>query len=235
MATSNQPVPPQVDVETLRKRILTKEGISLIPERGSLSKCALRFREFAQLSLVAASTNGCNNAIGQVDHLSLLKSVKEELAREFQLHDLGMKKLALGAKAAESELDYYASLADGTQSSIAECKEEINTLKKTLLHEKQVLMNREEYETLAKMAASQPSSRLTKQQLEKVRGEIEEIRRKEHKAEKELGMKEKQFQLLMQSIYDLKSSLEEDTLREKLENEVNGSSTETSVPMETDE
>jgi len=242
MPSSTAQSPPLVQAETLRQRILTKEGQSLAPGRGSLSQCALRFREFAQLSLITATNIDCggttNSSVvpgGEASNLSLLTSVKEDLARELQLHNLEMQKLALGARAAESEIAYYASLADGTQSSIAECRNEIDSLKTTLTHEKQVLKNREEYESLAKMAASRPSSRLSKQQLEEIRAEIEEIRSKEHKAETELGVKEKQFQLLMQSIYDLKSSLEEDASREKVESERMDPSIEKSVPMEIEE
>jgi len=240
MTSSTPQVPPQIESEALRQRIITKESQSLAPLRGSLSKCAVRFREFAQLSLIAnidcgGTTKGSVVAGGQVSNLSLLKSVKEDLARELQLHNIEMQKWALGAKAAESELAYYASLADHNNSSIEECRNEIDSLKMTLTHEKQVLKNREEYESLAKMAASRPSSRLSKQQLEDIRAEIDEIRSKEHKTETELGVKEKQFQLLMQSIYDLKSSLEEDASREKVESERTDPSIEKSVPMEIEE
>jgi len=229
MTTSTPQITPPVDPETLRQRILTKEGQSLIAARGSLSKCALQFREFAQQSIIAATNIDGDR---QVDNLTSLKSVKEDLARELQLHNLEMQKLALGAKAAESELAYYASLADGTQSSISKCRNEIDSLKTTLTHEKRVLKNRQEYESLAKMAVFRPSSRLTKQQLERIRAEIKEIRTKEHKAEKELEVKEKQFQLLMQSIYDLKSSLEEDATRAELESDLKSVDTEKSVSME---
>ena len=104
--------------------------------------------------------------------------------------------------------------------------------RKTLAHEKQILKIREEYGSLAKMTTSRPPSRVTKQKLEGIRAEIKEIRTKENNVERQLAVKEKQFQLLMQSIYDQKSSLEEDKSRKELESEPKDSKTETLALMD---
>mmetsp|Transcript_25328 Transcript_25328/g.33708 ORF Transcript_25328/g.33708 Transcript_25328/m.33708 type:complete len:96 (+) Transcript_25328:498-785(+) len=54
-----------------------------------------------------------------------------------------------------------------------------------------------------------------RKKLEAVKEEIEKIRAEDALAMAELDVREKQFQLLMQSIFDLKSNLSEDLIKMK--------------------
>jgi len=132
------------------------------------------------------------------------------------LHDLEMKKLALGAQAAEAELSYYDAIGEKARKSISNVRGEIEKLRGDLVYETKVSNNRKEYEELAKMASSREPSRVTKRKLEVVRSEMDDIRTENNKVQKKLDVKGKQFHLLMQSIADLKNGLEEDKLRERV-------------------
>jgi uncharacterized small protein (DUF1192 family) len=149
--------------------------------------------------------------------LSKLKSASNQLTREIKLHDLEMKKMALGAQAAQAELSYYDSIGEKTQNSIANVREEIEKLRADLAQETKVRKNREEYEALAKMASDREPSRDTKRKLEVIHSEMEKIRNDTDKRQRKLDVKGKQFHLLSQCIADLKNGLEEDKIRAQVE------------------
>jgi len=63
---------------------------------------------------------------------------------------------------------------------------------------------------VAKIVSTLPSKRETKQKLSIVQTELKALRDEEVRRDAELEIREKQFQLLLQSIFDLKSTLMED-------------------------
>ena len=191
------------DVETLRQRLVTKEQQNPSAARGSLSKSANRFREFVTISL--ATVQG---SVPENDGISTIHSLKQDLCRELQLHDLDMKKLALQSQVAKSELIHYNSIAEETQSSILKCKDEIEDLKKILLHEKSIKMNKQQYNSLAS-SRERYCSRDTKRKLKETNIDIEMTRLKKAKIDRELKTRNKQFYLLTQSIHDLKANMSE--------------------------
>mmetsp|Transcript_12063 Transcript_12063/g.17586 ORF Transcript_12063/g.17586 Transcript_12063/m.17586 type:complete len:244 (+) Transcript_12063:53-784(+) len=211
--TNSIKLSPPLDNEILRERILNREGGPSLM-RGSLSKCAARYRDFSELVLAASeqqSSKECDTSAlaNEIEH------AKDLLEREIRLHDLEIRKLFLVSDAADAELAQYDAAQVQIESSISDCKDEIEELKKQLAHERKVRSNREEYETLAKMARQRPARRTTEKKLEAVKEEIEKIRAEDALAMAELDVREKQFQLLMQSIFDLKSNLSEDLIKMK--------------------
>lgn len=205
-AQSSNNTPPVLQPETLRDRLLTKEGKSLSADRGSLSKCALRFREFSASSLkVSRCADG-----EKLSELQKLRTLKDDLIRELQLHDLEMKKLELASQVADAELEYYESIVKETASSTALIKKEIEAEKNKLYAKSKLKQNVEEYEALAKLANRYTSIRENTQTMNEVNIEMEKIRAEVKESEKELEMRGVQFQLLMQTIFDLKNSLKED-------------------------
>lgn len=204
-----------LEQETLRERLITKESQNVTATRGSLSKCAIRMRDFTLAAQSAELQHGNRKSDNQT--LSKLKVTSSELSRELQLHELEMKKMALGAQAARSELSYYDSLGEKTQKSITVVREEIEKLMANLAHETKVRKNREEYEALAKMASEREPSRNTKRKLEEVQSEIEKIRKDTNKIQRKLNIKGKQFHLLSQCVTDLKSDIQEDKARSQIE------------------
>lgn len=205
-AQSSNNTPPGLQPETLRDRLLTKEGKSLSADRGSLSKCALRFREFSASSLkVSKCADGEKSS-----ELQKLRTLKDDLIRELQLHDLEMKKLELASQVADAELEYYEAIVKETASSTALIKKEIEAEKNKLYAKSKLKQNVEEYEALAKLANRYTSIRENTQTMNEVNIEMEKIRAEVKESEKELEMRGVQFQLLMQTIFDLKNSLKED-------------------------
>jgi len=191
-----------INNESFRERLATKEGQNLTATRGSLSKCVLRCRDFTEkiFHLVQNETN-CEMAFDAVS----LERLKDELTSDLKLHDLEMRKSTLSASAAEVELKYYATIAECTKSSISECKLEIKKLKRKLSHELGVRGSREEYESLAKEANSHAPRVITEAKINELNISINKLRKRNSENDAELELREKQFQLLMQSIFDLKS------------------------------
>mmetsp|Transcript_28371 Transcript_28371/g.35093 ORF Transcript_28371/g.35093 Transcript_28371/m.35093 type:complete len:267 (-) Transcript_28371:605-1405(-) len=219
----------------LLTRLITKEGLSLTAVRGSLSKCVLRYRDFIQeaTSTTSAPTPDDTTPDTTTDTTTPnpdpdpdpnqhqnQTTIKKDLISQLQLHNIEMRKLAFSTQATTSDLQHYDTLTQETTESINQTRNEIHQLKKILDHEQKVRKNRYEYEALAKMASVRPSSFATKRKLEVVYKEIEEIEVKKKKAEFELDVRRKQFQGLIQNIFDLKNSLEEDSLRSEIEDRV---------------
>eukprot|EP01083_Nonionella_stella_P103624 296114_1 len=199
-----------LDIDTLRERLVTREGQSLSATRGSLSKCALRMREFGRATeAVELDTNDAT--------LAALRTAGGELIRELKLHDLEMKKLALGSQAAEAELSYYDSIKVTTEKSIDSLNTEINVLKNELLDENKRKSRIEEYELLARKASTKPPERVSKRKLQIVEKEIKKIKSETDHIQKKLDVKGKQFHLLLRSISDLKNGIDEDDLRAELD------------------
>eukprot|EP00558_Chaetoceros_sp_UNC1202_P011522 CAMPEP_0197238888 /NCGR_PEP_ID=MMETSP1429-20130617/5402_1 /TAXON_ID=49237 /ORGANISM="Chaetoceros sp., Strain UNC1202" /LENGTH=135 /DNA_ID=CAMNT_0042698171 /DNA_START=72 /DNA_END=479 /DNA_ORIENTATION=+ len=132
-----------------------------------------------------------------------------------------MKKMALGVQSAEAELLYYDEIGEETHKNISAFRDEIESLRSSLVNETKVRKNREEYEALAKMASDRPSSRKTKRKIEEIEAKMGEIRKDTDKVQKKLDVKEKQFLLLVQSVADLKNGLDEDKEREQVEKNLN--------------
>lgn len=205
-AQASNNTPPVLEPETLRDRLLTKEGKSLSADRGSLSKCALRFREFSASSIKVSRCTDSERS----NELRKLQTLKDDFIRELQLHDLEMKKLELASQVADAELEYYESLVKEAQSSTELIKEEIEGLKSKLAAKSKLKQNVEEYEALANLANQYTSIKENTRTLDEISIEMEKIRGEVKEFEKELEMRGVQFQLLMQSIFDLRNSLEED-------------------------
>ena len=184
--------------------------------RGSLSKCAIRLRDFFKATkAVEFSRNE--------ETVSALKLSANHLAREIRLHELDMKKMALGVQAAEAELLYYDDIEEDTQKTISAIRDEIESLRSSLVNETKIRKNREEYEALAKMASERPSSRKTKRKIEEIEAEMGDIHKDIAQVQKKLDVKEKQFLLLVRSVADLKNGLGEDEEREKVELDIQNS------------
>mmetsp|Transcript_9001 Transcript_9001/g.10404 ORF Transcript_9001/g.10404 Transcript_9001/m.10404 type:complete len:240 (-) Transcript_9001:57-776(-) len=197
----------QLTVDILRTRLLNREGGGgqSALARGTLSSCASRYRDFVQKVLSASTTSSTEEIL----------DAQQSLKRELLLHSLEMKKLQLVAKSTKSELSDYDVAQVRIENSILKNKEEIDSLKQQLIQEGRIRRDKEEYEALAKIANLHASKRETEMKLADVTREIEIIKKREMETVSELEMREKQFQLLLKSIFDLKSSITEDIINEK--------------------
>mmetsp|Transcript_3619 Transcript_3619/g.8228 ORF Transcript_3619/g.8228 Transcript_3619/m.8228 type:complete len:261 (+) Transcript_3619:47-829(+) len=202
--------PPPVDPQTIQERLLTREGGGIV-SRGSLLKCTHRYRDLMALILRAADA-GTPLTPEQANEIEVAKAA---LQRELRLHGLEMRKIGLVAQAAQAELEQYEAASRQIDTDVASTRAEIEQLKIELAHERQVRKNREEYESLAKMANVRPARRETESKLAAVQEEMERIRKDEAEGVEELRVRAKQFHLLMQAVNDLKANIAEDEVKKK--------------------
>lgn len=213
------PTTPNPDL--LKERLITKETIQIVPQRGTLSKCAIRFRDYLQAYHALVSINTSDSTTQELEQIQQnLKNAQSELTTELKLHDLEMRKVSLASQSTITELQHYETLHTDTNENIIQIRKDIDVLKEKLTHEQKVRKHREEYEDLAKMASKRPSVYITKRKLEQVYEDIEELEAKKKRTSSMIDMKRKQFHGLMQNIFDLKNSLEEDDVRKDIEKNV---------------
>lgn len=209
-AAASQQQPPPVDPQTIQERLLTREGGGVLL-RGTLLKCSHKYREYLQLVLAAlASPSGATE-----EQKTEIRIAKESLQRELRLHALEMRKITLVADAAENELAQYEQATRQIDADVAATRAEIDRLQTELTYEKKVRQNREEYESLAKMANVRPARRETEAKLRQIQEEMGRIAEEEAANVAELEVRAKQFHLLMQAVNDLKSTIAEDETKKR--------------------
>jgi len=184
--------------EIFHTRLITKEyfGGRSNP-RGTIAKCSLKFRDMC-------------HQLSTSQHQADASSIIEDVQRELQMHNLEMRKMALMERSMEADLKEYDQLQQFLDSSKHKIREEIKTLQQSLASERLIRNDKLEYEALAKIVNTLPSKMETQEKLNVVQKELDVLKDEEVQRDSELGIREKQFQLLLQSIFDLKSSLEED-------------------------
>jgi THO complex subunit 7 len=114
------------------------------------------------------------------------------------------------AQTASVELAHYDASEAQIERSMDECKSEIEALKQQLRNEKIVRRHREEYEALAKSATARQPRQKTEQRVRALEREVATVTAKEQRVRKDLQLREKQFQLVVQSVFNLQSSIAED-------------------------
>ena len=218
--TSDGFSPPALDQTTLRQRLVQGVGAGNAV-RGSLSKCANKYREFLS---VYRSGEGAD----------AVESAKQDLVRDINLYQVDMKKIVLSLLAMEDDTRTVVTKIADTEDQIERVRKEIEELRSEHPEAKQVRRNLEEYEALAKMAGTRPSRRLLEERTAEVNAELQLfeasiLKNKEHKS-----LREKQFQLFMCSLFDLKESLDEDAEMEERNEKEDGEEDEGEVkPMDT--
>eukprot|EP00587_Corethron_hystrix_P011678 CAMPEP_0113301422 /NCGR_PEP_ID=MMETSP0010_2-20120614/2661_1 /TAXON_ID=216773 ORGANISM="Corethron hystrix, Strain 308" /NCGR_SAMPLE_ID=MMETSP0010_2 /ASSEMBLY_ACC=CAM_ASM_000155 /LENGTH=121 /DNA_ID=CAMNT_0000155049 /DNA_START=592 /DNA_END=957 /DNA_ORIENTATION=+ /assembly_acc=CAM_ASM_000155 len=97
-------------------------------------------------------------------------------------------------------------------TSIAATREEISALRNRLEDDRRIRHNREACEALATIANGHPASRATRRTIDGIRDGLEVEMAKARRTAAELELRERQFALCLQSIFDLKSMLAEDSV-----------------------
>jgi chromosome segregation ATPase len=189
--------PPPLDNEVLRKRLLQGVGAGTAA-RGSLSKCALKYRDF----VTRYSAPG--------DDADAVEATKQELVRELNLYQVEMSKVGLSVQAANADAALMDTEREAVAAQMAAVQQDIDALRKAHPEAKQVRRNLEEYEALAKMANTRPSRRILEVKKAKIDAEWKQVEASVQSNREEKALREKQFHLFMQSLFDLKESLAED-------------------------
>lgn len=193
---------PPLDNEILQKRLLQGVGAGTAA-RGSLSKCALKYHDFL------------SHYRSEAQDADAIEAAKQELVRELQLYEVEMTKVGLSVQAANADAVRLDEERDSVQAQIDAVQAEIATIRKEHPEAKQVRRNLEEYEALAKMANTRPSRRVLEEKKAKVDSALKEVEESVQNNRDEKALREKQFHLFMQSLFDLKESLAEDTERKE--------------------
>ena len=194
--------PPSLDIETLRERILTG-GSGAANPRGTLTKVASRFAEFAR---TLSDGDGTSSS-----------SAAEALLTELSLHELEVRKLVMSAQASDRNSARYDAALSRTEGSLASVRADIERLTGDLAKERRTKRNREEYDALARMGNdAHPPMRETRVELERVEAEIEAVRDDVRRARSELLVREKQMRAFLQCLGDLRASLGEEELRKEV-------------------
>ena len=179
--------------------------------RGTLLKCSHKYREYLRtICAASASPSGATE-----EQKTEIRIAKESLQRELRLHALEMRKITLVADAAENELAQYEQATKQIDADAAATRAEIDRLQTELAYETKVRQNREEYESLAKMANVRPARRATEAKLLQIEEEMGRIAEEEAVNVAELEVRAKQFHLLMQAVNDLKSTIAEDEAKKR--------------------
>jgi chromosome segregation ATPase len=166
--------------------------------RGSLSRCAVQYREFLKHYLAADGD------------AETIETLKQDLTRDFELYLVEMKKVSLSTQAAVADTKQLETEMTQVQSKIQKLQADIEVLRNEQPKARQIRRNLEEYEALAKMANTRPSRRVLEERMATVKQELEEVEVEAQKNREEKAIREKQFHLFMQSLFDLKESLAAD-------------------------
>ena len=172
----------------------------------------LRYKSFIELVKGRNTESDVSLETVSVEQIEL---ARDELRRDIMLHQLEVRKVALMEKAVDIDIMNCEGALEDLEEGVQRTKDEIVELKQQLATERLIRSRREEYNALAKVANIQTVPRKqTEARLVDGRRKLEERRDKKQQTEHEMEIREKQFQLLMQSVFDLKSTLAEDAAKE---------------------
>lgn len=194
-----------VDPSIVKERLLTKETVP--SGRGSLEKVLQKFKILADL--VRARNEDSDAALNEseVTDAQIIEA-KEQLRRDLMLHQLEVRKLVQVERAVEADRRNCKGELQVTLEKNEVLRKEMVELKQQLASERLIRSRREEYDALAKVLnRSTASRRETENKLNEVSLRLSQLREKRKQAIEDVDVREKQFCLLLQSIYDLKATL----------------------------
>lgn len=212
--------PPTLDQAILRQRLLQGVGAGNAV-RGSLSKCAIKYREFLSMYFSAEGADAVETA-------------KQDLVRDVDLYQVDMRKIVLSLMAIEEDTRSVETDIGATEDQIDSVRKEIEGLRREHPEAKQIRRNLEEYEALAKMAGTRPSRRLLEKRTAEVNSELQKFESSILKNNERKSLREKQFLSFMRAMLDLKESVDEDAEMEECNEKEDGEEDEGEVqPIDT--
>ncbi|KAH9490727.1 THO complex subunit 7 [Bulinus truncatus] len=110
----------------------------------------------------------------------------------------------------KQELENYEKLSKEIDDKIEEATKRIAEAKQELQLAKCIRKNRQEYDNLAKIIQQQPDRQETTKQLQALDKELANLAKTRQHLEEKLELRRKQFMVLITSIHELQSILEED-------------------------
>lgn len=123
--------------------------------------------------------------------------------------EFAVTKSQLGSEMMSAELKSYETLSNILETGIEVAKGNIDRSKADLAQAKTVRKNRTEYDVLAKVISEQPDRKETLEQLSTLKTELASLDATKQQLECRLGLRKKQFHVLVTSIHQLQALLDE--------------------------
>ncbi|CAF4850914.1 THO complex subunit 7 homolog [Pieris napi] len=137
------------------------------------------------------------------------KSTHDRMLAQLAQCEFAVTKSQLGADMMAAELESYENLSKILEDGIEIAKKNIEKSKADLAQAKTVRKNRIEYDVLAKVISEQPDRKETLDQLSTLKNELSSLEATKQQLESRLGLRKKQFHVLVTSIHQLQALLDE--------------------------
>eukprot|EP00617_Octactis_speculum_P027742 CAMPEP_0185770568 /NCGR_PEP_ID=MMETSP1174-20130828/59848_1 /TAXON_ID=35687 /ORGANISM="Dictyocha speculum, Strain CCMP1381" /LENGTH=286 /DNA_ID=CAMNT_0028456057 /DNA_START=19 /DNA_END=877 /DNA_ORIENTATION=- len=188
------------DGEAFRERLKSKETVFL---GFSIKKCAHKFATFVS-ALQGGSKTACTDA-------------REAAAKELQLYSLEVGKADLVAQTCIQQINDYESLEREVKDIITSTESSIETLTQELTVAKVVRQHKEQYEALSKVVNKHSSKAESLAAQAEVEAKLQQLNKEQVQLASQIKLRNLQFALLMQTIEDLKQTLNEDETKNQLD------------------
>lgn len=185
----------------LERRLLTRDSALVT---SSVSKCALRVQHFLA-SLQSSETTDAEIA-----------TLKHGLVRELALYRIEMSQALEAAMMCDRELEESKAIEKSIEEDIKAAQIDISNLAKELSEQQSIRKHKEECELLARLVNTLPPRSTVMKDIVKAEDALAKLREQSNTAEHRVNMRTKQFQLLLQSIFDMKKNMEEDSEQQEL-------------------
>lgn len=129
--------------------------------------------------------------------------------------EFAVTKSDFATKMMKQELKNYETISDTIEGSIEVAKREIEASKEDLILAKKIRKNRMEYDALAKVINAQPDRKKTTEQLDNLTKELNELEEKKAQLQRKLDTRKNDFLVLMRSIKELQSNLDDSSSDEE--------------------
>ena len=212
--------PPPLEQETLQYRLATGNIGKNGGQRGSLTRCAQKFGTLqSQMGKKQKTShpdeNGDDNKKDTEENkdstTNVVETAKQELLKDLGWYQLEWNKLLLVQKNWTKQVQDNTAAQMLRQQQITKLKDEVQ--KSQIAASKS--QNRQncymEYEALAKLTNDKhpTTSRNLEKQIQQIQKEITDMEQQQTSIDKTLKVRETQFHLFLQYMFDLKRTLEE--------------------------
>ena len=131
------------------------------------------------------------------------------LLRELAGFEAEAEKCSRVMKSCDEELEHYKALDVDIESSIKDTQKEIKELRKQLEQERKSRRHKEECEAISKVVNAQPPRAETEARIAEIEAALTTLKESEKEINEKVAMRQKQFRLLLHSLFELKRSLAE--------------------------
>jgi hypothetical protein len=186
------------DTATLHRRL--EQGIAgSISSRGSLTKCATKYKIFLEKIF---SEQRDDNTLAEA-----IETCKGDLIRELQLYTQDMRRIAARISMVVAESKGIDKQVETVMLEISQETKLLHDMQQQFPIAKQIRRQKEEYEALAKMANHRESRRVLDEKLASINLETLQTAQSQKLLLEEMAEREQHFQLFLQIMLDLKAGL----------------------------